>query len=123
MFVLIRSLISLLALFGSTIAYLQSYISRLLAKTGKLLPLIGLAGTSKHFPMLSTWWEIASSGIVIVHNGRIMAERYWDGPEDARYRRSLNGLDEQQARLKMASAQKVLWRFWQAWLRSGLPAG
>lgn len=48
-----------------------------------------------------------SSGVLILHNGRIMAERYWDGPENAAYRNVLTGFDAAGHAIEdVASAQK-----------------
>src|SRR6056300_1728311 len=38
--------------------------------------------------------ERKSSGVVILHNGRIMAERYWELPETEVYSRYLQGRDD-----------------------------
>ena len=108
MFVLMRSLISLLALFGSTIAYSAELY---FPPSGENWETVAPDRIGWNEQALSDALDVVgdrnSSGIVIVHNGRIMAERYWDGPEDARYRRSLNGLDEQQRAIEdVASAQK-----------------
>ncbi len=49
-----------------------------------------------------------SSGVVILHEGRIMAERYWDAPDDSRrYLNMLTGRDAQGRAIEdVASAQK-----------------
>ena len=48
-----------------------------------------------------------SSGVVILHNGRIMAERYWNAPDVEAYRLFLQGYDEQGHAIEdVASAQK-----------------
>lgn len=49
-----------------------------------------------------------SSGVVILHKGRIMAERYWDEPDSAvRYTNSVTGRDDQGRVIEdVASAQK-----------------
>lgn len=51
--------------------------------------------------------ERDSTGVVILHNGRIMAERYWDALDDATYALFLQGQDEQGHAIEdVASAQK-----------------
>jgi len=49
-----------------------------------------------------------SSGVVILHRGRIMAERYWDAPDDSqRYLNMVSGSDAQGRAIEdVASAQK-----------------
>lgn len=48
-----------------------------------------------------------SSGVVILHKGRIMAERYWDAPQVAAYQQLLTGYDDLGHALEdVASAQK-----------------
>ncbi|MDT8427483.1 MAG: serine hydrolase domain-containing protein [Pseudomonadales bacterium] len=48
-----------------------------------------------------------SSGVVILHQGRILAERYWQGPDNATYRNFLTGTDEAGRAIEdVASAQK-----------------
>ena len=49
-----------------------------------------------------------SSGVVILHGGRIMAERYWDSPDASqRYSNMLTGRDVQGRAIEdVASAQK-----------------
>lgn len=48
-----------------------------------------------------------SSGVVVLLNGRILAERYWDGPDSEVYKRFLQGEDaEGHAIEDVASAQK-----------------
>ena len=108
MFVQIRSLISLLALFASVIAYSAELY---FPPSGENWETVAPDRVGWNAQALSDALDVVgdrnSSGIVILHNGRIMAERYWDGPEHARYRRSLTGLDEQQRAIEdVASAQK-----------------
>lgn len=64
--------------------------------SGKLNAALDLAGLRK------------SSGVVILHRGRIMAERYWDSPDDSRrYQNNVTGLDSQARAIEdVASAQK-----------------
>ncbi len=51
--------------------------------------------------------ERKSSGVVILHNGRIMAERYWELPESEVYSRYLQGRDDYGRAIEdVASAQK-----------------
>ena len=49
-----------------------------------------------------------SSGVVILHGGRIMAERYWDSPDASRrYSNAMKGRDAQGRAIEdVASAQK-----------------
>lgn len=48
-----------------------------------------------------------SSGVVILLNGRILAERYWEGPDSAVYKRFLQGEDAAGHAIEdVASAQK-----------------
>lgn len=49
-----------------------------------------------------------SSGVVILHGGRIMAERYWDAPDDStRYLNMVTGRDQRGTAIEdVASAQK-----------------
>ena len=49
-----------------------------------------------------------SSGVVILHGGRILAERYWDDPDDsARYLNMVTGRDSRGRAIEdVASAQK-----------------
>ena len=48
-----------------------------------------------------------STGVVVLHKGRIMAERYWDAPDVAAYQRLLQGYDDQGRAIEdVASAQK-----------------
>ncbi len=49
-----------------------------------------------------------SSGVVILHGGKIMAERYWDSPDaSTRYRNMVTGRDSQGRSIEdVASAQK-----------------
>lgn len=61
--------------------------------------------------LLSRALEVAgernSSGVVILHKGRILAERYWPGPDNAAYRNFLSGRDEAGRAIEdVASAQK-----------------
>ena len=52
--------------------------------------------------------ERQSSGVLILHNGRIMAERYWQDPDSSRrYQNALQGFDAQGRAIEdVASAQK-----------------
>ena len=51
--------------------------------------------------------ELRSSGVVILHNGRILAERYWDAPRDPAYRRMVTGYDDDGHSIEdVASVQK-----------------
>ena len=52
--------------------------------------------------------ERKSSGVLILHNGRIMAERYWSEPDTSiRYKNFLQGFDSQNRAIEdVASAQK-----------------
>ncbi|MEQ8953135.1 MAG: serine hydrolase domain-containing protein, partial [Gammaproteobacteria bacterium] len=51
--------------------------------------------------------ERNSSGVVVLHNGRIMAERYWPAPDDAGYRNFVTGHDDDGHAIEdVASAQK-----------------
>ncbi len=51
--------------------------------------------------------ERDSTGVVVLHNGRIMAERYWEAPEVAAYELFLQGYDEAGRAIEdVASAQK-----------------
>lgn len=61
--------------------------------------------------LLSAALDIAgqrnSSGVVILFNGRILAERYWEGPDSAVYKRFLQGEDAVGHAIEdVASAQK-----------------
>ena len=108
MFVLMRALISVLALFASAIACAaELYFPSSGENWESVAPERVGWDAQAVSDALYVVGELNSSGMVIVHNGRIMAERYWDEPEDARYRRSLNGFDEQQRAIEdVASAQK-----------------
>lgn len=51
--------------------------------------------------------ERNSSGVVILHNGRLMAERYWEVPASTQYENFLQGYDAQGRAIEdVASAQK-----------------
>ena len=52
--------------------------------------------------------ERNSSGVLILHNGRIMAERYWSEPDTSiRYQNFLQGFDSENRAIEdVASAQK-----------------
>lgn len=53
--------------------------------------------------------ERNSSGVVILYGGRLLAERYWDGPDNAVYQRFVTGADaEGNAIEDVASAQKSI---------------
>lgn len=51
--------------------------------------------------------ERNSTGVVILYRGRILAEQYWDGPDNAAYKRFVTGEDEAGHVVEdVASAQK-----------------
>lgn len=108
MSILVRYLIPLSALFASVIAVSAELY---FPPSGEDWETISPGQVGWNAQALSDALDVAgersSSGVVIVHNGRIMAERYWEGPEDARYRSFLTGLDEHGRAIEdVASAQK-----------------
>lgn len=108
MSILVRFLIFLSALFASVIAVSSELYFPPSSGDWETIP-PGQVGWNAQAlsDALDVAGERSSSGVVIVHNGRIMAERYWEGPEDARYRSFLTGLDEHGRAIEdVASAQK-----------------